>query len=399
MSAGLGLRAASRRIDTQALKDERPLEDVVAAYGISLRRGGVGRYWALCPFHQEKTPSFCVDVRDRADGHFHCFGCGCHGDVIDFVMQREGCSFVEACEHLSIRGRPPTVEPGRPEAARRAGRRWDLIPAESPEARVLELTARVFEEGLQASQRARRYLESRGVPMELARAHRLGYADGRALLDALREPVSGEPVPGQRALEIAEDLGLVGLRPALDGRLPSYREFFFDRLVIPELRGGRPIWFIGRAVEDPADEDAKGSAPSGRRPRPKYLSLPGERPILGLEHVLGRSSAYLVEGPLDWLAAVGWGLPAFAICGTYLPSERLPTFGGAVAIYGVFDPDRSGQSAAERFAPLIGARWRPVRLPNGMDLAELAALGERGRALFDALVGRARAAAWREGRT
>ena len=71
MSAALGLRAASRRIDTQALKEERPLEDVVAAYGIGLRRGGVGRYWALCPFHQEKTPSFCVDVRDRADSHFH----------------------------------------------------------------------------------------------------------------------------------------------------------------------------------------------------------------------------------------------------------------------------------------------------------------------------------------
>lgn len=103
--------AASRRIDTQALKDERPLEDVVAAFGVTPRRGGVGRYWALCPFHQERTPSFCVDVRDRATSHFHCFGCSAHGDVIDFVMQREGCSFAEACEHLSIRGRPLRSSP------------------------------------------------------------------------------------------------------------------------------------------------------------------------------------------------------------------------------------------------------------------------------------------------
>jgi hypothetical protein len=66
----------------------------------------------------------------------------------------------------------------------------------------------------------------------------------------------------------------------------------------------------------------------------------------------------------------------------------------AVAIYGVFDPDRAGRSAAERFAPLFGDRWRPVRLPNGLDLAEVAALGAAGREMFDVLVGRARAHAW-----
>ena len=104
-------------------------------------------------------------------------------------------------------------------------------------------------------------------------------------------------------------------------------------------------------------------------------------------------------GLVNWLAAIAWDLPAFAICGTHLPIERLPNFGGAVAIYGVFDPDRAGQSAAERFAPLIGARWRPITLPNGMDLAELATRGERGRQLFQTLVARARAVAWRQGRT
>ena len=103
-------------------------------------------------------------------------------------------------------------------------------------------------------------------------------------------------------------------------------------------------------------------------------------------------------GLVNWLAGVSWELPVFAICGTHLPVERLPNLGRAVAIYGVFDPDRAGQSAAERFAPLMGARWRPITLPNGMDLAELAARGERGRELFKDLVARARAAAWRQGR-
>jgi len=136
------------------------------------------------------------------------------------------------------------------------------------------------------------------------------------------------------------------------------------------------------------------TSPSGRRPRPKYLGLPGEKPVMGLEHVRGRRTAFVVEGPFDLLAAIGWNLPAFAICGTHFPPERLPALAEATAIYGVFDPDRAGRSAAERFAPLFGSRWRPVRLPNNLDLAELAALGAPGREMFDILVGRARAAAW-----
>jgi DNA primase len=381
------------RIDTAALKRERPLADVVAAYGIPLRPQGVGRFWALCPFHAERTASFCVDARDPDASHYHCFACQAHGDVIDFVRQRENCSFVEACERLGARGRPPAHHSVGPRAVRNNGRRWDLIPADSVESHVLELAARIFSRTLSEHARAREYLERRGVSPKLVHRQRLGFADGRSLLHALRQS-AGEAKGGASLLALAEDLGLVTRRPGADGVLHGYREFFFDRVMIPELRDGRPIWFIGRAIEEPAEAGAEAS---GRR-RPKYLSLPGERPILGLEHVVGRQTAYLVEGPFDLLAAIGWGLPAFAICGTHVPPERLPTLGGAVAIYGVFDPDRAGRSAAERFAPLMGAKWRPVQLPNGMDLAELAARGQPGRELFEALVGRARAAAWGTGR-
>ena len=76
----------------------------------------------------------------------------------------------------------------------------------------------------------------------------------------------------------------------------------------------------------------------------------------------------------------------------------MPALADAVAVYGLFDPDRAGPSAAERFAPMFGSRWRPVRLPNSLDLAELAALGEWGRETFRLLIGRARAAAWQGGR-
>jgi DNA primase len=153
------------------------------------------------------------------------------------------------------------------------------------------------------------------------------------------------------------------------------------------------MWCIGRSVDEPP---AGGS--DARKPRPKYLGLPGEKPLMGLERILTRRSVFLVEGPFDWLAAIGWDLPAFAICGTHFPIDRMPALADALAVYGLFDPDRAGRSAAERFAPLFGSRWRPVRLPNSLDLAELAALGESGRETFRLLVGRARAAAWLDGR-
>src|ERR1700737_2313703 len=115
----------ARRIDTEALKRERPLADLVASYGIALRRESAGTYRALCPFHQERTPSFWIDTRDSSASHYFCFGCTSRGDVITFVMEREGCSFQEACDLLSTRSRPPMLEPVPRASATSGGRRWE----------------------------------------------------------------------------------------------------------------------------------------------------------------------------------------------------------------------------------------------------------------------------------
>jgi DNA primase len=396
----MGRPDKSDRIDAEALKRERPLADVIASYGVALHREGAATYRALCPFHQERTPSFWVDARDPADEHYWCFGnCGARGDVITFVMDREGCSFREACERLSSSGRPPVVHPAPRVAARSTERCWERLAPDSAESEVLELVVHLYEEQLWQSERALAYLRTRAVPEDVARTQRLGYADGRRLLPYLRESTAGNPA--RSALAIAVALGLVVERPAAEHQQPIQREFFFDRLIVPELRAGRPIWCIGRAIEDPSPvtpDLSPARTTSGRRPRPKYLSLPGEKPVLGLEHVVRQPAVYLVEGPLDWLAGLSWGLPTFAICGTHFPADRLPAIGESLAVYGVFDPDRAGRSAAERFAPLFGSRWRPIGLPNGLDLAELAVLGEPGRETFRVLVGRARAAAWQEQR-
>src|SRR5919199_156763 len=107
-----------------------------------------------------------------------------------------------------------------------------------------------------------------------------------------------------------------------------------------ELRGGQPIWFIGR---HPSDGEA----------RVKYLVLPGEKPILAFERAAGRREVYLVEGVFDWLTAVSWGLPAFSTCGTGFPStlrfsvvpeRRRPGLGGGPPVSVPRDPDSNDRS-------------------------------------------------------
>src|SRR5262249_40600840 len=152
----------------------------------------------------------------------------------------------------------------------------DLIARDSAEARLLDVAAEVFEAGLNASRRAQRYLEQRGVSLDLARAQRIGYANGRSLLPALRRAETHDGLVG--TIELAQEVGLLVSRP--DSERSTLREFFFDRLIIPEVRGGRPIWFIGRAIEDVVSAGSPTTpATPGHRSRPKYLALPGERPI------------------------------------------------------------------------------------------------------------------------
>ena len=148
---------------------------------------------------------------------------------------------------------------------------------------------------------------------------------------------------------------------------------------MPELRGGRCIWLIGRALIDHPG-------------RPKYLALVGERPVLGFERASGQPVAFLCEGVFDFLTAVGWRLPAFSPCGTHLPPERLGFLTRARAVYGVLDGDPAGQAAAERWGTALGRPWRPLRLPAGLDLNDL---GRRpgGRAEFFRLLAEARRAA------
>src|SRR5262245_57257520 len=110
------------RAGLDALKRDHPLANLLMEAGVRLHRTAEGRLIGRCPFHQDRHPSLMVDERDQ---HFHCFGCGAHGDVISFVMRRDGVGFAEARSHLQASA-PPTkgYVPERPAVP---VRRWDRL--------------------------------------------------------------------------------------------------------------------------------------------------------------------------------------------------------------------------------------------------------------------------------
>lgn len=389
--------------DVQGLKRAHPIAEVVATYGVELRPGGRAHV-GWCPLHDDHgRPN--LYVYPDTDSYF-CYRCDAGGDAVDFVMRRDGLDFLAACARLAgmaASGRHPMTSsrsgtpassdvptPARPDLPPSPAdgqrsvreRRWDCLDLDGQ--LVMNCAVAAYQRRLWQEPRALEYLRQRGLSEWVIQECALGYADGHSLEALLR----------RRALIcVAERLGLFRRGPSsLRGRSASpgaparpdseaagpLRETLAGRIVIPELRSGQAIWFIGRSLE--------------ARPRaPRYLALAGERPVLGYERVAGRREAFLCEGVFDYLTAVGWRLPAFSPCGTHLPPERLGFLARARAVFGVFDADDAGREATVRAGGLLGTRWRPIALPEGYDLNDLGRLPE-GRATFFALLSQCRRA-------
>jgi DNA primase len=350
-----------RYLEIADIKRTYPLLEIAERAGLRLRRSGSHRWQGSCPFHEDHTPSFFVDIEHQ---RFVCFGCKARGDVIDFVRLHEHLnSMAEACAWLTGTPRPDQTR-RRDTVPSQTVRRWDRLTLEQQ--LVLNAAGALYRDALWRNPRARAYLGERGLPDWVVRACGLGYSDGRSLETHLRK---------HGGLRIAEELGLLRRpEPGEDGRM--LRERFAGRIVIPELRGGQPIWFLGRH-------------PARKEMRVKYLGLAGEKPVLGFERAAGRREVFLTEGAFDWLTAVSWHLPAFSTCGTDFPPDRLGWLARARVVFGVLDGDQAGREAAERFGPALGRRWVPLELPRGSDLNDLGCQ-PGGRALFFRLVADAR---------
>ena len=305
----------------------------------------------LCPFHQEKTPSFNVDA-DK--GFFKCFGCGTGGDVVKFIQLYQKVTFPEAVRYLAQRAgmAVPEDEGGGDRVAE--AERQTLI-------KIHDEAVTFFREQLAspAGARARRELESRGIAPNTIETFKYGYAPagGRNTLQAW---LTSKGI----GIDLQLKSGLVRRRD--DGGL---RDYFFNRLMIPIARDtGSVVAFGGRALED------------GQQP--KYLNSPETpiytkgRTLYGLDVTKGaiRKHNYgvMVEGYFDlaqvWQAGVQ---PVVAICGTALTNPQARTlkrFTSKVVLS--FDPDTAGKMAAARSSEVLVAEGFQVNvavLPAGND--------------------------------
>ncbi len=338
-----------------------------------LRRAGARRYQGLCPFHDERTPSFGIDPVDKL---YYCFGCGVGGDVFKFVMETEGLDFAAALEALADRsGVQLEREHEDPEAARRRERQGRLFA-------LLERTAayyvRVLWESDEAAS-AREYLLVRGLDEGVLRAFRVGYAPSawdRVLLASRRA--------GYSEAELLA-AGLVSR-----GRGGGVYDRFRGRIAFPLAdEKGRVRGFGARALRD--------------NQQPKYLnSSEGDifhKGRMLYAHDLARASAakagtvVLTEGYTDVIALHQAGVAnAVGLMGTALTPEqadRLRQLAPSVLL--CLDADSAGREAMMRASQLVtgGAReLRVVPLPPGSDPADLvAARGpEAMRSLVEAAV-------------
>jgi DNA primase len=329
-------------VDTEAVRRQRPLAEVVAGYGIELRRSGsalVGR----CPFHADAgRPNLTVYSR-----RWICYRCGERGDVIGFVQQIEHMGFRDAVARLSGARTTPGKSRSRPRPMRSApAMRTHLQPEELE---VLSAAVELYANRLLHDKRPLAYLAGRGfLPPVLERYH-VGFVAGDELAAYLR----WRRLPLPPAVRV----GLVDR----DGC-----EVFHNRIVVPEWREGRPRWLIGRwlDVSEPIADQY-----------PRYLALPGSKPLLGWEEAVGAGSAQvtIVEGPLDWLTLRAWGVPALALCGSLVRPAIMAELRRFALVYLALDADAGGEAGSQRLLEALGTRAVRVQLPAGCkDVAELA---------------------------
>jgi DNA primase len=337
-----------------AFLDELRIRTPLAAIvGRKVRLARSGRQWkGCCPFHGEKTPSFYV----YEDGHYHCFGCGAHGDAIGFVMQAEGASFMEAVERLAAEAGLEVPKPS-PEAAEAERQRLGLGAV--LEAAQASYQRRLF---LPEGRHALAYLrERRGLTEATIRRFGLGWTgEGRGALaaDLGRDGVTPEQLV---------DAGLM----RRDDETGRTFELFFNRVMFPiGDRRGRVISFGGRILGDG---------------QPKYLNGPEtalfskRRTLYGLdlarEAVRGGAPLVVVEGYMDVIALAQAGIGgAVAPLGTALTEQQLAELWRLSPTPVLcFDGDAAGSRAAARAAelalPLLAPdrTLRLARLPGGED--------------------------------
>jgi DNA primase len=343
--------------DVTRVKEAIDIVQYIGRY-VSLKKSG-RNFLGLCPFHGEKTPSFSVNPER---GIFKCFGCGVSGDVISFVMQREGMSFVDALKMLADEAGVTISMVGKSDTEQKREERLYEI---------LELSARFYAHILRkhpVAESAREYVLGRGLgevsESEIVKIFRLGYAPSgwRNLADFLLKKGYG--------LNELFDSGMV-VR-SQKGERDRYFDMFRGRLMFPLVnKVGRVVGFSGRVLD--------GS-------KPKYINtaetaLFRKREFLfgfyqAREAIRSEDSVIVVEGEMDMISSFRIGVKnAVAVKGSVLTEEHLQLIGKFTKrLLLCFDADKAGDMAQIRAihdAIERGFEVKVIRLAQGKDADEV----------------------------
>ena len=339
------------RFDDSKIEEIKSRIDIVelASEYLTLKKAG-RNYSGLCPFHQEKTPSFTVN---REKQMFYCFGCGEGGNAITLLMKIANMTFPEAVKSLAEK--TGVILPIR--SVNKDGSQKDSLREEITGLNLK--AAQQFSRNLNSSagKGVREYLQSRGISEEAIKHFRLGFAPDtwRSLTDYIEGSGS--------SLKLAEQAGLI-----VPGKEGSFYDRFRGRLIFPiENIFGEIVAFGGRVME-------KGE--------PKYLNSP-ESPVYikgknlyGLnkakEEIRKQGFALIVEGYLDLISLWNAGIRnVVATLGTALTREHLELLRRyTLDVVALFDPDEAGKKALDRSLELflsMNMHAKALILPEGCD--------------------------------
>lgn len=341
----------------QSVKQQADIVKVIEGY-IRLRKAGAQNFTGLCPFHNEKTPSFNVNGTRQ---FYYCFGCQASGDVFTFVGKIENVTFRESVRIVAQKcGIPlPKREFSSPEEAAEARLRARLLE-------LHEVATSWFEEQLQGPEGAlaREYLAGRGLNPEGIKKFHIGYAPDS--FKALRDRLSG--VADEETLRAS---GLFSAKEQGDGTPGPLYDRFRKRVTFPICNeGGRVIAFTARTLE------------TGEKAGPKYMNSP-ETPLYSKGHVLFNLDkaksvirqagfALLVEGQMDCISVFLRGIQnVIATSGTAFTEQQVAILKRHTSNVVVnFDPDAAGSNAAEKSIALLteeGFSIRIITLDGGLD--------------------------------
>lgn len=350
------------------LKQRNNIVSVVSSY-ITLNRKG-RQYWACCPFHHEKTPSFTVNEEGQ---YYHCFGCGVGGNVIDFVMQMESCDRDRAIEILAQKAglKMPDNLGDIKEIEQQKKEKSQMLKA-------LNLTKEHYKKNLYLSfaKDAQNYLKKRGFKKSDLENFEIGYAHNNDVIKYLKT----ENIP----FEFLEKAGIAGIS---NGREFDYQS---NRLVFPILNSyGECVGFSGRIIL-PNDERSKYKNTQQSLVFDKSSCVYGIHLVKKIKKERNIDKIIIVEGQIDVITMNSNGFsPTVACLGTALTAKHakeLKRFCDNVTL--LFDGDEAGKKAAIRAIDILVENELTVKvakLPNGYDPDEfLKAFGkEKMQSLID----------------